>query len=85
MNRRILRLGLVVGCAGAILTGCETPHPLGLRMRDDSQAARLVAPSESQEFGTDVEAGSRGFFKPSRLRGALSSEGAEVEHHLGIP
>jgi hypothetical protein len=86
MKRRILGLGLVVVCAGATLAGCETLHPLGLRTRDDPSAARIVAPSEPQGFEAETPESDQELFrrKPSRLRGALSSEGAEVEQHLGI-
>jgi hypothetical protein len=85
MKRRVLRLGWVVGCAGTILAGCQSLHPLGLRSRDDPSATRLITPGKLPESEPEMPEGTKGFFKPSRLHGALSDEGAEVERHLGIP
>ncbi|HEX8199878.1 MAG TPA: hypothetical protein VF590_05285 [Isosphaeraceae bacterium] len=84
MKRRVLRLEWIVVGAGMILAGCQSLHPLGLRPRDDPSAGQPIAPTESSNPETALAEKIQGLHKPSRLRGALSSEGAEVERHLGI-
>lgn len=83
MKRRILWLALAIGCAGAGLCGCETLNRFGRKSGSDADAAHLTAPAES-ENEESAPAGPKGFFKPTRLSGALSSEGAEIERHLGV-
>jgi hypothetical protein len=81
MKRR--RLPLAIGSAllgFAILPGCETLKHLG--QRRDSQTQ--TQPDEDVEKEKNRPEGLRNFFKPTRLPGAMSSEGAEVERDLGV-
>jgi hypothetical protein len=72
VKRRILRLGLIVVSAIALLTGCEAlEHNKRSRLPDDAKS------EEEKEAGT--------FFKSSRPSGAMSSEGRSIERDLGIP
>jgi hypothetical protein len=84
MKHRILGLALSLLGACAPLTGCtELNH--GLRSRSDDQAR---APSREEEDEPDkvldVKSEAKPFFKSTRLPGALSNEGREVERSLGI-
>jgi hypothetical protein len=73
MKRRVLRLGLFVLAALSLLPGCESlEHYRRMRSQDDVKAD-AEEPSES-----------KGFFKSSRVPGAMSSEGREIEQSLGI-
>jgi hypothetical protein len=82
MIRRILRLGLILVCGGSALPGCETlQHTLRPRPeRDEPPATESTAgaaePAESPA--------PKGFFKSSRLSGAWSNEGREIERDLGV-
>lgn len=82
MKYRILWLALAIGCAGAGLTGCETLNWFGRKSSSSSDAMHSAATSDTES--DDAPAGPKGFFKPTRLSGALSSEGAEIERHLGV-
>ena len=80
MKRRNLWLSLFLGgCLAASSTGCELWNRLGLRQKSNEDT-ELAEPSK----GSDSES-TRGFFKPTRLSGALSDEGREIEQHLGVP
>jgi hypothetical protein len=73
VKRRFLRIGLIIGSALALLPGCESlDHYRRPRSFED------VKP-EAEESSE-----SKGFFKPSRVSGAMSSEGREIEQSLGI-
>jgi hypothetical protein len=76
MKRRIMGLGLALISACSFLAGCESlGHGAKSKASEDSIADKVdsVKPEPS-----------KGFFKPSRLSGAMSSEGREVERDLGI-
>ena len=82
MIRRILRLGPILVCAGMALPGCETlQHNLRPRSEDDAPRAAEAKSDEDESGDPPV---SKGFFKSSRLSGAMSSEGREIEQSLGI-
>lgn len=88
MKRRILRFGLILACAGSTLTGCEwLDHNLRSRAKDDDLiAAGSESESKSKSEGV-IGAGPEAqgdFFKSSRLSGAMSSEGREIEKSLGV-
>jgi hypothetical protein len=73
VKRRELRLGLIVLSILSFLPGCES---LEHYRRPRSQEDVKPEADESSE--------SKGFFKSSRIPGAMSSEGREVEQSLGI-
>jgi hypothetical protein len=77
MKGRILPRVLAIVCAAALLPGCEMLRH-NLRPRSDDDTAR-VDDAKSEE---SIEA--KGFFKSSRLSGAMSSEGREIEQSLGV-
>ena len=84
MNHRILGLGLSLLGVCASLMGCtELNH--GLRSRSDDQARARPREEENEpDKVLDVKSESKPFFKSTRLPGALSDEGREVERSLGI-
>jgi hypothetical protein len=84
MRRRIVVwLSLAFGCAGALVAGCETYRKQGLRSKSEDPAVRSAAASDEED--SEPNKPPKGFFKPTRLSGALSSEGASIEKDLGIP
>jgi hypothetical protein len=82
MIRRIFRLGLILVCGGAVLPGCETlKHET--RPNSDSDVVRAVE-SKPDSGESSESAPTKGFFKSSRLSGAMSSEGRDIERSLGV-
>lgn len=80
MKRRTLWLGLVAGCTVLAQTGCET-----LRSgRRDRSVEVPVAVDDAEGESSSAPSGPKGFFSNSRLPGALSSEGADIERSLGV-
>ena len=67
------------GLAGPIC-GCHLLHPQGLRSQGSPPAL-----SQTEEPGADPGTPPKGFFKPTRRSGALSSEAREIEANLGVP
>jgi hypothetical protein len=82
-RRRRLRLALAISIWGACSVGCETLHRLGTRKDSDSQPPPGwgKAPEENAS-GLPPEAQSQ--HRATTLRGALSSEGADIEKNLGV-
>src|SRR5206468_3902526 len=80
--RRRIPVSLVVGCALVpAMSGCETT---GQQTRKTSHSdIPLISSDEPPKKEPAAEPGTaegnRGFFKPGRLSGAWSSEGAEIE------
>jgi hypothetical protein len=80
MIRRILRLGLILVFGSSALPGCETlQHNARTRSEDDEPIATEAKSADSSDSSP-----AKGFFKPSRLSGAWSSEAREVERDLGV-
>jgi hypothetical protein len=82
MNRRILRLGLFLACVGSALPGCEwIDHNIRPRAGIDEPPPQTTETKPA----TGVDATNKeGFFNSSRLSGAMSSEGRDVERSLGV-
>jgi hypothetical protein len=80
MNRRILGLGLALICACPGLVGCELLHQSERKHADD----RFVEEEETPAIGEVKSEAPKGFFKSSRLPGAMSSEARDIERDLGI-
>lgn len=88
MKRPMIRwaLPLVV----AALAGCSTPGGKASRPAkapDDPTAwsGSAVTRDDGEGGTTNGSAGmGKGFLKSTRLRGAMSSEGAEIERSLGV-
>jgi hypothetical protein len=73
VKRRGLRLGLIVLSVLSFLPGCESlAHDRRPRSQED---VKLDAEDSSE---------TKGFFKSSRIPGAMSSEAREIEQSLGI-
>jgi hypothetical protein len=73
MKRRVLQLGLIVLSALSVLPGCESlEHFRRTRSQDDVKA------------DAEEKSESKGFFRSTRVPGAMSSEGREIEQSLGI-
>ena len=81
MMRRIRGLGLALLSAFPFLTGCET---LKQEVRTPKEPALEDVAEAAPEEGEVKSEAPRGFFKSSRLSGALSDEGREIERDLGI-
>lgn len=75
MRRTHWLAGLALMAVGA--SGCETWNRQGLRPKP----LPTVEAPDDEPAGP---AGPKGFFKPTRLSGAMSEEGAEIERSLGV-
>lgn len=78
MKRQFFWLGLSLVCASTL--GCKL---LGEQSRSKSDELSELRASEKSD-DTEQSVAPKGFFKASRLPGAMSDEGREVESHLGI-
>jgi hypothetical protein len=78
MKRRIVLFGVPVVLAW--LSGCEAFHH-GLRKEPKEPAMEMTDDSKSSD---EESIAPKGMHKSTRLPGAMSDEGAEVESHLGI-
>ena len=80
MKRRILELSLALACAFPALVGCEG---LGRNLRPDPDATADATdePAEHPEIKSEAP---KGFFPNTRLSGAMSDEGRDIEKSLGI-
>jgi hypothetical protein len=80
MKRRILELSLALACAFPALAGCES---LRHRLRPDPDVTANIEdePAEHPEIKSEAP---KGFFPNTRLSGAMSDEGRDVEKSLGI-
>jgi hypothetical protein len=75
VKRRGLRLGLIVLSVLGFLPGCESLEHFR-RPRPQEDAPSLSDADEPSE--------TKGFFKSSRIPGAMSSEAREIEQSLGV-
>jgi hypothetical protein len=92
MNRRSTWVGptlaLLLACPA--LSGCETLfHNLRARDRDRLREEHAATSDKEDQEGTDKILGvssppPKSFFKSSRLSGAWSDEGREIERDLGV-
>ncbi len=80
MKRRLMELCLALACACPALAGCESLHH-GLRKDSDATANAVDHPAEHPEVKSEPP---KGFFKSTRLSGAMSDEGRDIEKSLGI-
>jgi hypothetical protein len=81
MKHRILGLGVALLGACTALSGCET---LRHNVRQASYEPSGGDDEESPKLGAVKSQPPKGFFQSSRLPGAMSSEGRDVERNLGI-
>jgi hypothetical protein len=72
MKKPMLWLWVTFGCVG--IAGCE--H---LPRRSEQPAAHTATPANEGETDSTP-----GFFKSTRLPGAMSEEGADIERSLGV-
>ena len=79
MKRRILGIALALAAACSALTGCELFRH-DVRSKSDGGAPD----DETSRIGEVRSEAPKGFFKSSRLPGAMSDEGREIERDLGI-
>jgi hypothetical protein len=82
MNRRFRSLGVALTLVGSVpaLAGCETWRNSLRKPDHDPSAASEIDTSKIH----DVQTPGKPFFKSSRLPGAMSDEGREIESDLGI-
>ena len=81
MKRRILELSLALACACPALAGCESlRHGSSPRSGRHGERGR-TSPAEHPEVKSEAP---KGFFKSTRLSGAMSDEGRDIEKSLGI-
>ena len=80
MKRRIFWLGLSLLCASTL--GCKLLGEQPQSKSDELSERRASEKSDDTDQSESVAP--KGFFKSTRLPGALSDEGREVENHLGI-
>jgi hypothetical protein len=81
MKDRILGLGLALLGAAVGVTGCET---LRHEVRSKSEDTLHEDDSDDSKVIGVKPTSTKGFFKSSRLSGAMSDEGREIERDLGI-
>ncbi|WP_435016182.1 hypothetical protein TA3x_003744 [Tundrisphaera sp. TA3] len=84
MKRAIFR-----SCLGvlAVSAGCSTPSKQAGPAKPPEDPTAWSAPAVTREDsggGSMGGGGGGGFFKSTRLRGAMSSEGADIERSLGV-
>jgi len=96
MRRRMIGLSSLLAASLLVTSvGCETLRPATRSHKDDKAAASAeeFEPKAIDGDATEVRAfdsqgktstGSQSFFKNSRLPGAMSSEGREIEQSLGV-
>ena len=87
MIPRKIRSVVVPAVAGLLLAGCSATqkHAAKSKAPDDPPSWDSSPISGKSEAGGDEAGGTgKGFFKSTRLSGALSSEGAEIERSLGV-
>lgn len=80
MIRRIPELSLALACALPALAGCESLRR-NLRPEPEITADATEKPAEHPEIESEAP---KGFFKSTRLSGAMSDEGRDIEKSLGI-
>ncbi len=80
MKRAILRpwLGLLALSAGCSAPARQVSHS---KPPEDPTAWSGSAVTRDESGGSGA---GKGFLKPTRLRGAMSSEGADIERSLGV-
>lgn len=78
MKHRIIGLALL--CACPALQGCETLHH---ELRWKAKDTEPADDGDSKEGAVNSEP-SKGFFHNTRLSGALSDEGRDIERNLGV-
>ena len=87
MMHRTIRSFVAPAVAGLLLAGCSATqkHAGKSKAPDDPTAWGSSPISGKSEASVDESDGSgKGFLKSTRLSGALSSEGADIERSLGI-
>jgi hypothetical protein len=84
MMRRILRLGPIAVLACLSSVGCATSRQVRRPAEADSAYREEEDAIKDEDVNPEIAQGLKGFFKSSRLPGAMSSEGAEIEQHLGV-
>ena len=81
-------LGFVLGMAVCLsAAGCGANRQLVARPKpadDPSVWSGSPISSRSEASESSSDGGSKGFLKSTRLPGAMSSEGAEIERSLGV-
>ena len=87
MSRQSLRFvtnwfAVAVGSC-LVIAGCQTPRSSASRSPSVDEAVDARPEAGSNE-PRDVQSPKQGFFKSSRLPGAMSDEGREIEKDLGI-
>jgi hypothetical protein len=80
MRIRTFGLGLALAAACSALAGCEELRH-GLRSKSVASSEDAANGSGVQDVKPDAP---KGFFKSTRLPGAMSDEGREIEKSLGI-
>ncbi|MDE2508849.1 MAG: hypothetical protein KGM43_16710 [Planctomycetota bacterium] len=81
LPRKLLRVVFAAVLITPGLLGCESTRH-GLRPRDQVDASSAESADDADKNVGSVAP--KGFFKNSRLSGAMSSEGREIENDLGI-
>lgn len=96
MRRHMIGLSSLLAASLLVTSvGCETLRPATRPHKDDKAAATAdeLEPKAIDGDATKIRAfdnvgktsaGSQSFFKNSRLPGAMSSEGREIEQSLGV-
>ena len=67
--------------------GCEAGHRQSVRSKDSKDPTSWSGSPISDRSDSDNDegqSGPKGFLKSTRLPGALSSEGSEIERSLGV-
>ena len=85
-NKQILCVGLVVISLAFVGCGAGQKQVTRSKSAEDPtswSSSPLKGRSNDSKDDDDAPSGT-GFFKSSRLPGALSSEGAEIERSLGV-
>ncbi len=83
MKPSLVSAALALGGVCIALTGCQPEHQATVRKAKPDDPTAWSGPTITRD--SDDSGASGGFFKQgSRLSGAMSSEGADVEKSLGF-
>jgi hypothetical protein len=77
MKRALFLLGVAVLSAAVVVPGCE-------HFRNVSAHHEPAPEAEAEDAEAQASSPPKGFFKSTRLPGAMSEEGSEIERSLGV-
>jgi hypothetical protein len=84
MKRSILEIGVSLACLSISVGGCSPAQKQATKGKPDDPTAWSGSSIKSSEETASGDDGSKSLFKSSRLSGAMSDEGRDIERSLGV-